>query len=125
MYSQAICTLTPSLCSHTTPPPQPWTGSDSPLPQSRLNIVRHFAFQSHAVSFTVSTIDDVFELCVPRLQITPGAAVKSSKDNDGAAIPDEKEYDGGEEKRVLRREIKSWWQCVADHLDELVSSCRA
>lgn len=28
----------------------------------------------------------------------------------------------GEGKRILRREIKSWWEGVADHMDKLVST---
>lgn len=109
-------------------------GADAPapaLPASRFNIIRHFVHGKgrHRVSFTLSPIDDVFELRVPRLQITrkfgdKGAA--SARSSIASASATSVSGGGGagtpvdEEKRALRREIKAWWEGVADHLDKLV-----
>ena len=109
LYSPMICTLTPALCEHTTPPPGSW----SDLPQSRFNIMRHFSTAFGTVSFSLSTIDDIFEFRVPRLQIT---REKSPPSTSISEHPPE-DYD----KKTLRREIKRWWEGVADHIDKLVS----
>lgn len=120
IYSPAICIPTPALCEHTTPPPRPWPASDSPLPTSRLNIIRNFSFQSCIVSFSLSTIEDIFELRVPRLQITHGIGVdryperNCSQRGSAEVITDD-------DKKALRREIRVWWQGVAEHMDRLVS----
>ncbi|THH14287.1 hypothetical protein EW146_g6020, partial [Bondarzewia mesenterica] len=119
VYSRTICTLTPSLCPHTTPPPQPWTGLDYPLPQSRLNIIRHFSYKSHTVSFTVSTIEDIFELRVPRLQITRSNVANKRTEKAQEKQDSIQHSEGEEEKRDLRKEINNWWQRIAEHLDKL------
>ncbi|RDB21822.1 hypothetical protein Hypma_010794 [Hypsizygus marmoreus] len=124
--------LRPPLCEHTAPAPthadiassapsSPSTTAPSsfaafppPLSSSRLNILRHFTTKGHTVTFTCSAIEDIFELRVPRLQITRGTG-------GGRCSRDSSTYDvdGEEEKRVLRREIKRWWEGVADHMDKL------
>jgi 1-phosphatidylinositol-3-phosphate 5-kinase len=89
------------------------------LPNSRLEIIRHFSYQSHCVSVGLSTVDDIFELRFPRLQIfsnsenrfEPGSTSGDYQNNNA---------DTDVEKKVLRREIKSWWQGVAEHIDKLV-----
>ena len=115
VYSPTISTLNPFLCDHTTP-----SSENSPdLPASRLNIVRHFSTASVDVTFALSTIEDIFELKVPRLQIV--------RDTDKASVPQtllgNKEGSEGEAKpkKELRREIKKWWEGVADHIDKIVS----
>ncbi|KAJ6535129.1 hypothetical protein B0H19DRAFT_1271776 [Mycena capillaripes] len=163
VYSPAICTLSPALCAHTSPPPPPprvpvalpSSPTSTPtastvtsastvharreqdeaapaLPASRFNIVRHFAVGGgHRVSFALSPIDDVFELRVPRLQITrkigdkdKGSGASSASARSSIASGVSGASGGGpapvdEEKRALRREIKAWWEGVADHLDKL------
>ncbi|KAJ7127895.1 hypothetical protein C8R44DRAFT_873667 [Mycena epipterygia] len=127
VYSPAICTLTPTLCEHTTPPPAaPTAGPDPPpLPASRLNIVRHFSAHGHTASFTLSAIDDdIFELRVPRLQITRKSGDKAARASMASSTSTEGSAKSGgapvdEEKRALRREIKAWWEGVADHMDKL------
>ena len=123
IYSPAICMLSPPLCEHTSPPPRPWPAADTPLPLSRLNIVRHFACAGRAVTFSLSVIEDIFEFRVPKLQILK----PRGSDKSGAASIHPKEESaatqagGEEEKKTLRREIKAWWEGVADHMDKLVS----
>jgi 1-phosphatidylinositol-3-phosphate 5-kinase len=114
VYSPALCSVNPILCEHTAPPLLPWPS----LPASRLNTVRHFSSLAHSVSFSLSTIEYVFELRVPRLQLTRGYGDKSSKESI-ASERDIAEVD--EEKKELRRQIKRWWEGVTDHLDKLVS----
>ena len=115
VYSSTISTLSPFLCDHTTP-----SSENSPdLSASRLNIVRHFSTASVDVSFALSTIKDIFELKVPRLQIV--------RDTERASIPltllgnKEGSEDEARPKKELRREIKKWWEDVADHIDKIVS----
>ncbi|KAJ6515534.1 hypothetical protein C8R45DRAFT_1067124 [Mycena sanguinolenta] len=135
IYSRAICTLTPALCAHTSPPLEvrvPGAAEDPPPPTSRFNIVRHFAVEGHAVSFTLSAIDDVFEIRVPRLQITRKGGDKSARSSIASATTSNSMKDDAsmtsaastaqsmdEEKRALRKEIKAWWEGVADHMDKL------
>lgn len=138
VYSPAICRLTPTLCEHTSPPLEIQTrssngGAPPPLPASRLHIVRSFSARGHTVSFALSAIDDIFELRVPRLQITrkggsgdKSARTSMAKDNDEAdsiASISTAMGAGGkhvdEQKRALRREIKAWWEGIAEHMDKL------
>jgi 1-phosphatidylinositol-3-phosphate 5-kinase len=116
VYSSALCKLVPELCEHTTPPSQPWKGEDAPLPRSRFNIIRCFGLCNGTVSFTLSSAHDVFDLRVPRLQFTKaGIPDRATKLRIEPPSPEAED-----EKRILRREIKTWWQGVSNHLDELV-----
>ena len=116
MYSTTISTLNSFLCDHTTP-----SNKNSPdLSASRLNIIRHFSTVSVDVSFTLSKIEDIFELKAPRLQIV--------RDTEKSSIPqtllgkkEKSEEDEARPKKELRREIKKWWEGVADHIDKIVS----
>ncbi|KAJ4490808.1 hypothetical protein J3R30DRAFT_137416 [Lentinula aciculospora] len=159
IYSPLICKLSPRLCEHTDPSStsSPSTSSSShqstksELPPQRLNIIRHFTASPRAnrqnsigggneytVSFKVDPIEDIFELRVPRLQITPwGVGVRASKGNikvpnlspsttSTSTHKEEEEEEeeryankDEEEKKNLRREIKAWWEGVADHMDLL------
>ncbi|KAF7355623.1 hypothetical protein MSAN_01479600 [Mycena sanguinolenta] len=135
IYSRAICTLTPALCAHTSPPLEirvPGTAEEPPPPMSRFNIVRHFSVDGHVLSFTLSAMDDVFEIRVPRLQITRKGGDKSARSSIASASTSNSIKDDAsttstastaqlvdEEKRALRREIKAWWEGVADHMDKL------
>ncbi|KAI0299986.1 hypothetical protein B0F90DRAFT_1810525 [Multifurca ochricompacta] len=99
LYSSSICNLSHPPCTHMSA-----SSPSTPLPASRFNIIRHFSYKSYRVSFTLSPIDDIFELQLPRLQFTKG---------DGAVD------DTDTEKKELRQEIKHWWQAVAEHLDKV------
>jgi 1-phosphatidylinositol-3-phosphate 5-kinase len=114
-YSSIICTLSRKLCTHTSP-----STPSTPLPASRFNIIRHFAYKSHRVSFILSPADDIFDLRVPRLQFTKGGWVveKPSSAATWSSMVDDVD------KKELRQEIKYWWQAVAEHLDKLVCHFR-
>lgn len=159
--------LSPSLCEHTTPSPPPPNPSQHPpssssstspsashpttqphphVPESRLNIIRHFSVQHATVSFSLSIVDDIFELRVPRLQINGGSELERERGERMEKIASSADHhpngttkgkEGGmntgggdidvdaaeEDKKVLRREIKRWWEGITDHMDKLVSSC--
>ncbi|KAH9028723.1 hypothetical protein EDB84DRAFT_1563020 [Lactarius hengduanensis] len=109
LYSPTICTLSHTLCTHTSP-----SSTSSSLPASRFNIIRHFSHKSHRVSITLSPIDDVFDLLMPKLQFTKGGWVEK---NPQATAPNPAPDDP--DKKELRQEIKYWWQAVAEHLDKV------
>ena len=110
LYSPTICTLSHTLCTHTSP-----SSATSSLPASRFNIIRHFSHKSYRVSFTLSPIDDIFDLLMPRLQFTKGGGVEKTSQ---AAAPNSGFDDT--DKKELRQEIKCWWQAIAEHLDKVV-----
>jgi 1-phosphatidylinositol-3-phosphate 5-kinase len=114
VYSPTICTLNSFLCDHTTPPNE----NSLDLPASRLNIIRHFSTASLDISFALSTIEDIFELKIPRLQITRGIERSSAS---FSAHKKDKMEDEASPKKELRKEIKRWWEGVADHIDKIVS----
>ncbi|KAF8264840.1 hypothetical protein EI94DRAFT_1779477 [Lactarius quietus] len=109
LYSPTICNLSHTLCTHTSP------SSASPsLPASRFNIIRHFSHKSFRVSFTLSPIDDIFDILMPRLQFTKGGWVDKPPQVT-APNPAVDDLD----KKELRQEVKHWWQAIADHLDKV------
>lgn len=122
-YSPAICTVTPTLCEHTTPPSRL---PDFQLPKSRLEIIRNFSFQSHIVTVELSSVDDILDLRLPRLQILRNndSSIGSNMTSGSSAISEcagISDASAEEEKKALKREIKSWWQGVSEHIDKLVS----
>ncbi|KDR71610.1 hypothetical protein GALMADRAFT_253980 [Galerina marginata CBS 339.88] len=113
IYSPALCVLTPALCEHTSPSPDTSTA----LSPSRFNIIRYFSTATGEISLALSTIEDIFELRVPRLQLTRGGEKaspppESTSQNEDAG-PD------GERKKALRKEIRKWWEGVSDHIDKI------
>lgn len=104
-YSPLLEQIDSQLCEHVS------SLSEAARSSVRYSIVRLFGYGSRHVSFSLSSVEDVFELQVPRLQIRTGTPSKPAK-----------LVDVEEDKRVLRSEIKGWWQAAAEHLDKLVSS---
>ncbi|KAF9445443.1 hypothetical protein P691DRAFT_710328 [Macrolepiota fuliginosa MF-IS2] len=190
IYSPSISVLSPSLCEHTTPAPPPpnphphpnpaqsaaheFPLSDTPphphIPQSKLNLIRHFSTQNATVSFSLANVENIFEFRGPRLQINGGAELERERGREkdrerererekGKAVSSADQHrpsiqektvekiaekgqgsgvinpitddgdphiyrvdDAGsmeEAKKVLRREIKRWWEGIADHMDKL------
>jgi 1-phosphatidylinositol-3-phosphate 5-kinase len=111
LYSSTIYTLSHPLCAHTSP-----SSSSKSLPASRFNIIRHFSLKSYQVSFTLSLVDEIFDLRMPRLQFTRDGRVERTP----AAVASNTMIDDTD-KKELRQEIKHWWQAVAEHLDKVVS----
>ncbi|KAJ3975919.1 hypothetical protein EV361DRAFT_791395 [Lentinula raphanica] len=141
IYSPLLCKLEPRLCEHTDSPSTSSSSTSSGtgiptklvLPPQRFNILRHFSTFPYTVSFKLAPIEDIFELRVPRLQISPWAAGGSNKltnsstsicntlDSGRGQQSEEESHIQKEEeaKKKLRREIKTWWEGVADHMDLL------
>jgi 1-phosphatidylinositol-3-phosphate 5-kinase len=111
LYSSTICALSPTLCTHTSP-----SLPSTPLPASRFNIIRHFACKSYRVSFTISPVEDIFDLRMPRLQFTKGGRVEKPQPatTTSSSLVDDAD------KKDLRLEIKRWWQALAERLDKVV-----
>ncbi|KAH7868609.1 uncharacterized protein C8R40DRAFT_814762 [Lentinula edodes] len=151
IYSPLLCKLSPRLCEHTDPSSTSSSSTSSTrsissnLPPQRFNIIRHFSASSsendeggssgvssndgnrreYTVSFKIDPVKDIFELRVPRLQIS-NWRVEGDSDTLGFVSTlnhkGEKEHYASKEddqKKKLRREIKAWWEGVADHMDLL------
>ncbi|PCH34847.1 hypothetical protein WOLCODRAFT_139614 [Wolfiporia cocos MD-104 SS10] len=119
IYSPSICALTPPLCEHIT---RNISDDDVSLPKCRLNIHRKFAYNSRIVTFSLSTVEDMFELQVPRLQIVRRRVLEKSSDEHSVSAAQNPSHQGGsaeDDRRALRREIKCWWQGLAEHIDQL------
>lgn len=121
VYSPAIHNLNPSLCQHTVFPAKPWSGSNSPVPQARFNIIRRFSHQGCTVTLTLAEIKEVFEVRVPRLQILKRRAEKKPQDSAEQKVS-KSATPPGDAHRALRREIMKWWQGMSEHMDQLVSA---
>ncbi|KAG6810670.1 hypothetical protein H0H92_010818 [Tricholoma furcatifolium] len=123
IYSETYGVPSPAICPHL----------------ARMDVRRHFGSPTHAqtVTFACSRVEDIFELRVPRLQISCRAERERERERgaheSGSTITQagsgETETGGEEslrpgdereeERRELRREIRAWWEGVADHLDKL------
>ncbi|KAI0656007.1 hypothetical protein C8Q70DRAFT_1013970, partial [Cubamyces menziesii] len=121
VYSPAIHNLQPSLCEHTALPPKPWTPPDIPIPRARFNIIRRFSHKGRTVTLTLSEVEDVFEIRVPRLQILRRKVVeKKAKEEPPQRKTSEASSSSlGDARRTLRREIMGWWQGLSEHMDQL------
>jgi 1-phosphatidylinositol-3-phosphate 5-kinase len=94
------------------------------------------------VSFSLSPVREVFELRVPRLKVCKdkdhavasstslntssrnsiASEVSAVSSTSGLSGMGEDENNDAAEKRKLRKEIKAWWEGMADRLDVLVCS---
>ncbi|KAH8105226.1 hypothetical protein BXZ70DRAFT_919923 [Cristinia sonorae] len=112
IYSPTLLQLAVPPCEHTTTPSRPWSHADTPLPKMRTNIVRNFSYSDRRLSFTISTVEDIFEVSVPRLQIIRGRLENNNEQSHQSNViePD---------RRALRREMMKWWQGLAEYIDEL------
>ncbi|TCD63413.1 hypothetical protein EIP91_005595, partial [Steccherinum ochraceum] len=114
IYSPSLINLATPPCEHTSLPSRPWAHLDSPLPRMRVNIVRNFAYKGRSISFSLSTVEDVFEVSIPRLRIIRGRPIEKDED-----APQESSLTSEPERRALRREIMKWWQGLSERIDEL------
>ncbi|CAL1702515.1 unnamed protein product [Somion occarium] len=118
-YSSHIFHLSTPLCEHTKLGlKRPSTSSkESSLPQGRFNIVRNFSWKRRVLSFTLSPIDDIYEVSVPRLQMVKGRP--GERNDDARQPPEGPTMVQDDERRKLRREIMKFWQGLSDHMDVL------
>jgi 1-phosphatidylinositol-3-phosphate 5-kinase len=121
VYSPSLSFISPPLCEHTSPPPRPWQSPDMPLPRSRLNIVRHFAYAGHVMSISLRQIENLYEVRVPRLQILRS---RFEKQEDSEAVTEtasdiQSRVAADDHRRALRREIMQFWQSLSEQMDTL------
>ncbi|GBE86058.1 hypothetical protein SCP_0805820 [Sparassis crispa] len=115
IYSPTICAFRTPLCEHTTSQPAS-TDTISPM---RLIILRKFSYKSRTVTFSQTTIEDTFELRVPRFQIVRHKIVEKAPEGADLIEQSRFELSGEDDRRTLRREIMNWWQGLSEHMDKL------
>lgn len=122
IYSPALCTTSPKLCEHTALPPRPWQRFDTPLPTTRMNIIRRFSWAGCVVSISLSIVEDVYEVRIPRLQVQRPKG-EERRDDLSVAPPDnatlQLQQHAEDDKRKLRREIMQFWQVLSEQMDTL------
>ncbi|KAH9920629.1 uncharacterized protein B0H18DRAFT_1023703 [Fomitopsis serialis] len=118
IYSPAMCGVAPELCEHTAVSA---ASKDTPLPSTRFNILRRFECGVRTVTFSLSVVEDIFELKVPRLQIVRRRQVEKGSDKETASAPASpvKVNSSDDDRRMLRKEIMRWWQGLSEHIDKL------
>jgi 1-phosphatidylinositol-3-phosphate 5-kinase len=109
-YSDPFAKLSKPLCEHTTPA----STETKDLMRARSNIVRHYAYQSYITSFSTSPVQDVYEVQIPRIQITKVRAMKAMK--EGMTIREAWQKD---ERAELRLQITAWWKGIKERMNQL------
>ena len=113
IYSTAIHSS--SICEHTTT--QPPSESDPSGTRFRFNFLRHFSTDTCNTTFSLAEERDIFQLHLPRLQICrTGDKISHPMCLDNCQGASQEE----EERAVLRRQIRAYWEAVSDHLDKIV-----
>lgn len=108
-YAPTLAKVIPPICEHTKS-----TSERETLLKHRFNLVRHYAFKSYVISFSTSPIEDVYEVRIPRVQITKHRALMAQK--EGSTIRDNWQQ---MERDKLRLEITMWWKGVKEHMNQL------
>ena len=113
IYSTAIHSS--SICEHTTS--QSPSKSDTSGTRFRSNFLRHFSTDTCKTTFSLAEERDIFQLHLPRLQICrTGDKINHPMCLDKCQGASQEE----EERAVLRRQIRAYWEAVSDHLDKIV-----
>ncbi|KAF8742340.1 hypothetical protein AX14_005203 [Amanita brunnescens Koide BX004] len=109
IYSVAI--HSPFVCEHTA-----HSESDPSGNSFRFNFLRHFSTDACTITFSLAEERDIFQLHLPRLQICRAG----DKINHPMCPENCQGVGQGEEARaVLRRQIRTHWRAVSDHLDKI------
>lgn len=122
VYSQSFHIITPPLCEHIVPVEDntnitPW--------RPGLNIARHFAYRSHLITFTLAVVEEVYNVEVPRVRFVHGAYMSEEvKPAPGSPTmsprsPNSSESETGDVRRILKREMRSWWHTLSERIDDL------
>ncbi|KAG8835679.1 hypothetical protein FRC17_001868 [Serendipita sp. 399] len=109
-YSPHMARLSNPPCEHTVAS----SSSEQELARCRSNIIRHFAYKGFVLTFTTSPVQEVYEVRIPRVQITKGRAWASQQ--QGGTIRDTWQK---QEQDKLRLEITLWWKGVKQHINAL------
>ena len=125
VYSHSFHIITPQLCEHA----GPTMGSRADAAPSRpgLNVARHFAYRTHQITFTLSVVEEIYNVEVPRVQFVYGARVSGeTKPIAGTAtVPSQctvsPEPETSDAKRMLKREMRTWWHTLSERIENLAS----
>lgn len=77
------------------------------------------------VTFSLSAVEDIFELRVPRLKIVRRRGAEKNP-TDSLNLPPIQDHSSSlpaaeSDRKTLRYEIRKWWQGLSEHMDRLVS----
>lgn len=124
VYSYSFHIITPPLCEHT----GPTVGSkDTALSHPGLNLARHFTYKTHRITFTLAVVEEIYNIQVPHVQFLYGVHVsEEAKPTAGASMissrcTDPGEAETGDVKKMLKREMRTWWHTLSKRVDNLVS----
>jgi len=126
VYSNSFHIITPPICEHTGP--TVGTKADAAPPRSGLNIARHFTYRTHRVTFALAVVEEIYNIEVPRVQFVHGPRVSDEAKPNPATptIPSQSNVTAGPEtsdvRKILRREIRTWWHTLSERIDNLASS---
>lgn len=125
VYSQSFHIITPPPCEHIVP-----VEDNTNIAPSRpgLNIARHFAYRSHLITFTLAVVEEVYNVEVPRVQFVHGAhMLEETKPVPGSPAvssqsANSSEFETVDVRKILKREMGSWWHTLSERIDNLVGS---
>jgi 1-phosphatidylinositol-3-phosphate 5-kinase len=123
VYSQSFHAITPPLCDHTGP-----TEGEADVTPSHpgLIIARHFAYRTHRITFTLSLVEGIYNIEVPRVQFVHGARVSeeakliSGSSTLSSQCATSVEPEPKDVRRTLKREMRTWWHTLSERIDNLV-----
>ena len=126
IYSHTFHVITPPLCEHSGPA----MGGKPDAAPSRpgLNIARHFAYLTHRITFTLAVVEEIYNVEVPRVQFTRGAHVseEAKRTLDTPTVSSQStvpvEPEPVDVRRMLKREMRTWWHTLSVRIDNLASS---
>jgi len=93
-----------------------------------LDIARHFTHRTHRITFTLAVVEEIYNIEVPRVQFARGAhASEEAKHipdtlttvSSQSTVPVEPEP--VDVRRILKREMRTWWHTLSIRMDNLVS----
>ena len=124
VYSHTFHVITPPLCEHTGPA----VGSkpDAAPPRPGLDIARHFTYRTHRITFTLAVVEEIYNVEVPRVQFARGAHVSEEAKRilDTPTVSSQStvhEPETADVRRVLKREMRTWWHTLSVRMDNLAS----
>lgn len=123
VYSPSLQTITPPLCEHTVPVEGDAVAA---LSRSGANVARHFIYRAHRVTFTKMIVEEIYNIQVPRVQFVHGVRVPEEAKHiaDPQTVSSQcttlAEPEAGDVKRILKREMRTWWHALSERIDNLV-----
>lgn len=124
VYSHSFHIITPPLCEHTGP--AAGNKGDATPPRPGLNIARHFTYRTHRITFTLTVVEEIYNVEVPRVQFVHGAHVSEAKPVARAPTVSSQRTihpvpETDDVRRILKREMRTWWHTLSERIDNLAS----